>query len=1075
VRFDGDEMNAHNPQSIQTMSELMDFASVPYHIITPKDAGPIIEIVQDTMVGVYRLTKQHIRLTDKVLANLQMVNSYFKGELPKPAEADDFLYTGRQTYSQILPPSLYLKLKNKANETFTIENSAILDGTIDKKVLTTTSKGMLPVMFHDYGPFEVRRFIDNTQRLICRWLMTAGFSVGISDLVIPPEIHKEIYATIQEEKEKAYQKMDAVRRGEIVNNTMLNNRDYMESVIINILNGMNNTVSNKVTDNLSDIQNRLVNMVKSGSKGKPQNVAQMIANVGQQNVDGKRVAYGFTDRTLPHYTKFDDGPEARGFVENSFISGLTPQEVFFHAMGGREGLIDTAVKTSDTGYLQRRLVKAMEDCKIYNDQTVRNASGNIIQFIYGEDGLEGTKIEQQTYPILEMAAFETETQYHLRPEDELERYLTDEGKETLKQKSEQDWISRCEAHYNQLLEDRERLIVDVFHRSSDIQLQYAVPFARIIDTAYQRMKTVGSHVMPTDLTPCYILDTIERLKKDLFVIREQGVYFLHSLLHLHLSPKKMILGYRFPKAVFDWVVGEIERTFNEAVAPAGEMVGIIAAQSLGEYATQLTLDSFHVSGTAAAVKATSGVPRLKELLSVSKNIKTPTLKIYLKRDIGTVIDPITAPEEAGGAGSEAACYADPRIAALKERALNVRNQLEITRLSHVLDETEIYWDPPLDGYETAIEKDRGLMELYRSFEDMSKCQATSPWLLRMKINKEKLYHNGLTMMDIYMKLYEAYPQTMECVFTDDNADELVFRIRLMAEKEKKKAAAEELEEGGEDEEGQSGPTEEDDAVAALKSLEHNIVHNLILKGSAGIKKVSMRSQERKEYDPATAQFHALKEWVLETDGTNLIEMLCNPNVDSTRVISNDIWEIFEALGIEAARTALYQEIMEVIRESSVNYRHLSLLIDTMTHKGSLMSIDRHGINRGDVGPLAKSSFEETTDMLNNAGVFSDYDKINGVSANIMLGQLPPCGTGDSEILLDEEGYLALLKDHMEKSKRVKAKAKDAEPVSPVVLTPEIPADIQVVHPCELKDLTFAHKMPKKSKKMVAFEIPDAPF
>lgn len=1052
--FDGDEMNTHCPQSIQTMCELMDFASVPYHTITPKDAQPIIEVVQDTMLGAYRLTKSHVRMTDKVLANLQMVNSYFKGGVPEPEDKDMHLYTGRQAYSMVLPPSLFLKVKNKLNETVTIEDSQITDGIIDKKAYTAMTKGILPVLFHDYGPFEVRRFMDNTQRLICRWLVTSGFSVGISDLVIPDSIHSSIKDRIQEKKLEAYKKIEAVRKGDIANTSMMNNHDFLESEIINILNELNSHIGKTVSDTLDDNLNRLVNMVKSGSKGKPQNVAQMIANVGQQNVDGKRVAYGFTDRTLPHYSKYDDGPEARGFVENSFISGLTPQEVFFHAMGGREGLIDTAVKTSETGYIQRRLVKAMEDAKVYYDQTVRNASGNIVQFIYGEDGMEGTKIEIQSYPVLNMTTYDMEQTYHLRPEDAIERYLSDEGKKTLKK--EKKWVSRCAEHYQSILKEREQIIVDVFHKSNDITLYYPIPFSRIIENADKRAKSIGATHFPTDLTPEYVLDSIERLKQSLYVIQDQGIFFLHVLLNVHLSPKVMILKYRFSKSLFDWILSEIERCFHEAVAPPGEMVGIIAAQSMGEPATQLTLDSFHVSGTAAAVKATSGVPRLKELLSVSKNIKTPSLTIYLKKEVGTVVDPIEEENDEGQTMS------DPRVSELKDRALHIRNQMEITRLSYLLDSTEIFWDPPGDGFETSIEEDKEMLALYREFSEVAQCYAsTSPWVLRMKINKERLHDCGLTMMDVYMKLFEAYSVNVECVFSDDNAEELILRMRLTNEKEKKKTE-EEDEEEGEQETGDS----EDDAVASLKALEHNMVHNLILKGVSGIKKVSMRSLERKEYSVASGQFHTLKEWIMQTDGSNLLEILCNPNVDASRTVSNDIWEIFQAYGIEAARTALYNEIMDVIRESSVNYRHISLLIDTMTNKGSLMSIDRHGINRGDVGPLAKSSFEETTDMLINAGVFSDYDKINGVSANIMLGQLPPCGTGDSEILIDEEGYLAILKERAQKQKK-----KSTLP-SPVI--PDVP-EVNVLPPCDISELVFDHKMPKKTRTKMRVDLPDAPF
>ena len=150
-------------------------------------------------------------------------------------------------------------------------------------------------------------------------------------------------------------------------------------------------------------------------------------------------------------------------------------------------------------------------------------------------------------------------------------------------------------------------------------------------------------------------------------------------------------------------------------------------------------------------------------------------------------------------------------------------------------------------------------------------------------------------------------------------------------------------------------------------------------------------------------YETKEEWVLSTSGLNLLEIMNFPNVDYTRTHSNDIYEMYNMLGIEVARAVLLNEIREVIEASGnyVNYRHLSLLCDVMTNKGSLMSIDRFGINRGNIGPLAKCSFEETTDQLFKASMFGEMDLLKGVSANIMMGQIPPCGTGDSEIILDE--------------------------------------------------------------------------
>jgi DNA-directed RNA polymerase II subunit RPB1 len=333
-------MNTFCSQNVQTMSELMDLAAVPYHILAPRDGKPMVEIVQDTLVGAFRCTKDWTRIHDKTMANLQMVNSYFSGALPAPEDKKHHHYSGKQAYSQILPPGFYADIKNKAGEKFKIVNSEIMSGTIDKTVYHSLTSGIIPILYHDYSPFEVRRFIDNTQRLICSWLMSAGFSVGISDLVTDKTTEENLKHTISTYKGRAYSKLEEVRKGALENTSIFTNENFFEQEILNILNELTNQVGRIGLQQIDEKSNRMINMVKAGSKGKETNVAQMIACVGQQNVDGKRVAYGFTDRTLPHFTKYDDGPEARGFVENSFISGLSPQEVFFHAMGGREGLID---------------------------------------------------------------------------------------------------------------------------------------------------------------------------------------------------------------------------------------------------------------------------------------------------------------------------------------------------------------------------------------------------------------------------------------------------------------------------------------------------------------------------------------------------------------------------------------------------------------------------------------------------------------------------------------------------------------------------------------------------------------
>jgi len=1030
--FDGDEMNMHCPQSVQTMNELMDIAAVPYMILAPRDGKPIIEIVQDTLLGSYRLTKDITNMQDKTLANIQMVNSYFGGSLKKPDKK--YTYTGKEAYSQILPPGLYINRKNKKDERVVINNSELEKGNLDKNVFHGITTGLIPVIYHDYGPFETQKFLDNTQRLVCRWLLTAGFSVGISDLVTDKDTDEKLKNKIKEMKKKAYDKLDDIRRGTIDNNSIFNNEEYIEREIIGILNETTSEVGKIGLSQIDENKNRMINMVKSGSKGKETNVAQMIACVGQQNVDGKRITYGFTDRTLPHFTKYDDGPEARGFVKNSFITGLSPQEVFFHAMGGREGLIDTAVKTSETGYIQRRLVKAMEDSKIHYDNSVRTAIGSIIQYIYGEDGMDGCKIEVQFINTIDKELLEIDQEYNLKSTDNASIHMTKEAFDSI----DSNTYKKCNKHFEEMLEDKEFLIKNVFNCEKKKFINYPIPFERIINNANKRLQSIGVNAFKTDLKPDYILTTIDKLNKELFIKNNlQGMKFFHILLRIHLNPKKLIFHNHFTKEIFDWIVEQINEYFKQAIAQPGEMVGIVAAQTIGELGTQMTLDSFHVSGTAAAVKATSGVPRLKEILSATKKTKTPTLIIYMKQDVASIVNPDM---------NEDGEITDSRIDITKNHAMNIKNSIEITKLSDILEYSEIYWDNG-EYYDTNIEKDQGIMKVYKEFEEIEsntcKARSSSPWVLRLIFNKSKMNLFGLKMIDVYTKLNLAYDKYIDCVYSDDNADECIFRIKLT------ESALKDI--------------DDKDEIATIKAIEHNIVYQIILKGYKGIKKVSLNKKKYTKYNEENNKFDNIVEWVLDTDGTNLIDILANPNIDSTRTISNDIREIYDTLGIEAARNALYKELVAVTSEGSMNFRHMSLLIDTMTYKGQLMSIDRHGINRGDIGPLAKSSFEETTDMLINASIFAEYDKVNGVSANVMLGQQPPCGTGDSRILIDEEHMMELLKDIEDDKQELPDIQEEDE--STEIFNKCIESDLNVQFDLKKKD-SRCYKIPEQKVKII---------
>ena len=289
------------------------------------------------------------------------INPKFVGKVPEPLHNKDGVkrWSGRQLMSTIIPPNVNYKGANKSfDETkdndkenyVIIDNGELKQGRLDTGVYQNRTKGLVHSIYNEYGPDETRQFFDNTQQLICNWLVLSGFSVGISDLVIDEETSTALGDVIHKMKVDVYDTIRQIHMGNFENNSRKSNNDNFEAEVNKKLNDAGKNAGNIALSKIDDKNNRMINMIKSGAKGNIINISQMISCVGQQNVDGNRIAYGYDNRTLPHYTKYDDGPEARGFVENSFIKGLTPQEFFFHSMGGREGLIDTAVKsvTGDT-------------------------------------------------------------------------------------------------------------------------------------------------------------------------------------------------------------------------------------------------------------------------------------------------------------------------------------------------------------------------------------------------------------------------------------------------------------------------------------------------------------------------------------------------------------------------------------------------------------------------------------------------------------------------------------------------------------------------------------------------------
>ena len=596
--FDGDEMNMHMPQDEEAEAELKNLAAVPYQIISPAKNQSIIGIFQDSLLGSYRLTRPGVSFAPRDAMNLLMAyGGVNEGLFASRAER----ISSFQILSQIMP-AFTMKYKTKGfgeNDDFAtspgvleIVDGKYLRGQLDKDVLGGGSNGLITRTCNDFGNMAAASFIDDLQNIVTEYMKGSAYSVGISDLIANRSTNEQIAQSITAKKKEVKNLIDQTYLGIFENATGNTNEDEFEFQVTNILNKATND-SGKIGLKSLDKDNRFVTMVKAGSKGSDLNISQMIACLGQQLIDGKRIPYGFENRTLPHFTKYDDSPGARGFVENSFISGLTPEELFFHAMGGRVGLIDTAVKTSSTGYIQRRLIKGMEDLKIEYDMTVRNNKGRVVQFSYGEDGIDPVKVESQIVPLVNLGLDEIYAHYHMPSSDPKDVVFTAAFTKGVisrmkKQKAEND--AKCKHWIDFMIEQREKVIHCVFRNKNNDRVFLPVAFAHTINNVKGLQQINNNSIV--DITPLEAFAMIEAAYKRLETMHYCAPTQLFKVMYFYyLSPKDLLMVKRFNKKALTVLLEMIVLKYKNSLIAPGEMVGMISAQSIGEPTTQLTLNS----------------------------------------------------------------------------------------------------------------------------------------------------------------------------------------------------------------------------------------------------------------------------------------------------------------------------------------------------------------------------------------------------------------------------------------------------------------------------------------------------
>ena len=1042
--FDGDEMNLHFPQNELARAEALSIADTDHQYLSGTAGNPLRGLIQDHISMGVHLTKRD-SFFDRGEA-MQLLYAAIRPEhghsargrvdmcapaiwKPKP------LWTGKQIITCVLKnvrPESHQELTMAGNSTtegrmwgaegkpeendVVVSDGYFCQGILDKKQIGPSSGGFVNAVYEAYGHVVAGRLLSILGRLLTRLLVVRGFSCGVEDLIFTPEGE----AARREELKKAETvglEVAAKYVGLAEQNVETGDRELrrrLEEVLRDeskqaSLDQLTNATTKDITSAISSAtlpdalkkpfpRNQMQTMTASGAKGSKVNASQISCNLGQQVLEGRRVPIMVSGKTLPCFRPFEPSVRAGGYITDRFLTGVRPQEYFFHAMAGREGLIDTAVKTSRSGYLQRCVIKGLEGLRVEHDSSVRDSGdGSMIQFLYGEDALDVAKAKY-------LADFKFTAENYLSlfenlgMKGEWQRIIDDDAS---------DWNQRAERRYR---------------RTGD--LGASEPALSLFNPA-----THGGSTSET-------------------LFRASRVYSDQNPDNLLRDKKKGIEGVGLSKKNFQAI---LDVRYLKSVVEAGEAVGVVAGQSIGEPSTQMTLNTFHLAGHSAK-NVTLGIPRLREIvMTAAKVLATPTMTLKLndgitiddakkfakgisRLSLAEVMDKVTVTERVGKgvAYGEARKYQIrlelfPRTEYEKEYAVTVQD---------VVSTIEHRFLPELQKTVRKAIKQRGDEKTLKAAIGKSAGRVEEETTRPEAENEGGDEDSDVDDEDATRaKAKRNEVQGGYEVEEDDDEREMVRRNEIAAENEDEEDDIEDETYGG-------GSTRSSPDLEEMEKAQRSAAQDREnrIKGDRKTNDIVQFSFDDKkgdlctftmEYDSTAAKILMLR--LVETQARRAliqnVEGLSSCMVDEAasktpdaaaqvmtsgvnipamweyqhiihphHIYTNSIHDILIHYGVEAARNAIVLELQSVFggHGISVDVRHLTLIADYMTRHGRYQAFSRMGY-RGNTSPFMKMSFETTVGFLKEAVLHGETEELKGPSSRIVVGGLSGVGTGGFDV------------------------------------------------------------------------------
>jgi len=1039
--FDGDEMNMHFPQNENAKAEALNLANTDSQYLTPTSGSPLRGLIQDHIsAGVWLTSKDSFFTRDiyqqLVYGCIRPEDGHTNGATriltvapaiikPQP------MWTGKQVITTILlnikprdVPGINLVSKNKVKDDYwgkgskenevLFKNGELLCGILDKSQYGASQYGIVHSLHEVYGPDTASKALSVLGRLFTNYIMMTAFTCGMDDLRLTDEgndwrrdilkqsvdIGRTAACEVTNlESDTANNDKELLRRlEEILRDD--NKLGILDAITQSKVNAITSQVVNKCIPEGTMKRfpyNSMQAMALSGAKGSGVNVSQIMCLLGQQALEGRRVPVMVSGKTLPSFKPFETDARAGGYIKGRFYSGIRPQEYYFHCMAGREGLIDTAVKTSRSGYLQRCLTKQLEGIHVSYDNSVRDGDGSLLQFLYGGDAIDTTK------------------QSHMNQ------------------------FKFCLENYDALLSK-----YNPGDLTEHLDTEAALSYSKKVRKNFKKQKELPHYEQSAKYDPVlsvfnpakYLGSVSENFQDKL----DDFVKENPSLFTKHLSDGVTEKKYR----------ALMQLKYMRSLINPGESVGIIAAQSIGEPSTQMTLNTFHFAGHGAA-NVTLGIPRMREIImTASASIKTPQMSLPILEDVSDnmadsfcksvakvrlseFIDKVTVTETTGIEEGTSTSYRSYKVkldfyskGEYEEEYDISQEQLQNTVATKFLGKLE-----------NAISKETKKQTRSENLPTIGKALPKSQTDAALATNKNldgEGSEDGDASDD---KLKSNSKQAVSYDGPDDEEIESMEKAEQTSDEEMEdNSDSEDSEEDSDDDENMVIDEAKEKAPKTLKTLSksakdrqadvvssHHFIKKYDFDDDNGewcefeiellgdVQKLLMVNiiedlcrevvvREIKNIGRCLRPQPDGGKRLLTTEGVNFKAMWEQDDfINVNGIRSNDISAVLRTYGVEAARNTIVNEINNVFSTYaiSVSSRHLDLIADMMTREGTYLAFNRQGIDSS-TSAFKKMSYETTCQFLTKAVLDGDTEDLESPSARIVLGKLSNVGTGSFDIM-----------------------------------------------------------------------------